>query len=384
MGDFRTSPGLAAGVFWGLRTYLGLHNSNTVVSGLETALRNGGGKQKPPGVGVSRSRCLPRAEQSGRLESWKEEKLLEAAPPVSVGTGQKEGEEQGRGGAVLGMGMMCCPALLEEGTRGASSPRGCSRSPWPGSPTRHSREATTSTGWGGEQKKASKPLPVPGRRRGEKKRERGGGEFVGICVRWRENAGGPGVSKEPSHKIIAHRTLPGKKIPYFSLQSYYKRAEEIYNKRAHRGPSSSSSSSGKRALSQKKTQTLSVCPQFFTPAESCSLYKRAEEKVRKQHGKLKNKFKKKERKKEKKNPKENPCIISKKREGGRKVLDAIAVRKGNLPNGKEMSESHKQGFRRVSGNIHIKINSKFSVFAIKNSFFFSFLLEKGSQLKTLN
>lgn len=59
-----------------------------------------------------------------------------------------------------------------------------------------------------------------------------------------------------------------------------------------------------------------------------------------------------------------------------KGLDAIAVRKGNLPNGKEMSESHKQGFWRVLGNIHIKINSKFSIFAIKNSIFFLFLLEK--------
>lgn len=58
--------------------------------------------------------------------------------------------------------------------------------------------------------------------------------------------------------------------------------------------------------------------------------------------------------------------------GREKGLDAIAVQKGNLPNGKEMSESHKQGFWRVSGNIHIKINSKFSVFAIKNSFFSRF------------
>lgn len=30
--------GLANGAFWGFRTYLGLHNSNTVVSGYETAL----------------------------------------------------------------------------------------------------------------------------------------------------------------------------------------------------------------------------------------------------------------------------------------------------------------------------------------------------------
>lgn len=171
-----------------MRTYLGLHNSNTVVSGLETALRNGGGKPKPPGVGGLTLPVPPasasRAEQSGRLESWKEEKLLEAAPPVTRGTGQKEGEEQGRGGAVLGMGMMCCPALLEEGTRGASSPRGCSRSPWRGSPTRHSREATTSTGWGGEQKKASKPPPSAGekkKKRGEKEGERWWGVCGNLC-----------------------------------------------------------------------------------------------------------------------------------------------------------------------------------------------------------
>lgn len=112
---------------------------------------------------------------------------------------------------------------------------------------------------GGRQKNASKTPPSAGRKkkeRGEKEGER----RWGVCgrVRRRENAGGPGVSKEPSHKGIAHRTLPGKKIPYFSLQSYYKRAEEIYsryNKRAHRGPSSSSV---KRTFSQKKINSVGL------------------------------------------------------------------------------------------------------------------------------
>lgn len=65
------------------------------------------------------------------------------------------------------------------------------------SPTQHSRGEMPSSGLG-VGGKAPKPLPVLGRRRrrGEKKGER----RWEVCgrVRQRENAGGPGVSKEPS------------------------------------------------------------------------------------------------------------------------------------------------------------------------------------------
>lgn len=100
---------------------------------------------------------------------------------------------------MLGRGM-CCPTLLEEGTRGAPSPpgrsalrgraHGLSHPAFPGGfPPR---------GGGQTKKKASKTPPSirKKKKRGEKEGER----RWGVCghVRRREKAGGPGVSKEPS------------------------------------------------------------------------------------------------------------------------------------------------------------------------------------------
>lgn len=144
------------------------------------------------------------------------------------------------------------------------------------SPTRHSREDSLLGVGGKQKKKPPKPLPASGRRRREeKKRERGGGEFAGM-------SGGekrPAVPEYPrslpegrqrQELRAGQRHCPlnttRQENSLFSLQSYYKRAEEIYswrnryNKGAHRGPSSSSSSSFsvKCALSQKKTNSVGL------------------------------------------------------------------------------------------------------------------------------
>lgn len=100
---------------------------------------------------------------------------------------------------MLGRGM-CCPTLLEEGTRGAPSPRGHSMAGLAASPTRHSREAVTSSGWGANKNKKASKTPPSIRKKQKKRGEKEGERRWGVCgrVRRREKAGGPGVSKEPS------------------------------------------------------------------------------------------------------------------------------------------------------------------------------------------
>lgn len=139
------------------------------------------------------------------------------------------------------------------------------------SPTQHSREAMTSSGWEGKKKCLQKPLPVLGRRKGEKKMERGGGEFVGmsggekmpVVPECRRSLPEGRQRQEPQARQ-RHRPLNAtrQENSLFSLHSYYKRAEEIYsrwnryNKGAHRGPSSSSLV--KCALSQKRTNSVGL------------------------------------------------------------------------------------------------------------------------------
>lgn len=73
------------------------------------------------------------------------------------------------------------------------------------SPTRHSPEAITSSGWGGEKKYLQKTPPSAGKK---KRREKVGEKRWGVCGRdrRRENASGPGVSKEPSQGHAAPET----------------------------------------------------------------------------------------------------------------------------------------------------------------------------------
>lgn len=124
-----------------------------------------------------------------------------------------------------------------------------------------------------QKKKPPKPLPASGRRE-EKKRERGGGEFAGMsggekrpAVPEYPRSLAEGRQRQEPRAGQRHRPLNAtrQENSLFSLQSYYKRAEEIYswrnryNKGAHRGPSSSSSSSSvKCALSQKKTNSVGL------------------------------------------------------------------------------------------------------------------------------
>lgn len=96
----------------------------------------------------------------------------------------------------LGTGM-CGPTLLEEGTRRAPSPQRSSALRGRAHGLSHPAFQGGNDLLRGVGRKPPKPLPVlRRRRRGEKKGER----RWEVCghVRQRENAGGPGVSKEPS------------------------------------------------------------------------------------------------------------------------------------------------------------------------------------------
>lgn len=170
--------GLATGAFWGFRMYLGLHNSNTVVSGSETALEIEKGNKS-----LQRGVTLPVPPAS---ESWTERKRLlrelerrevtGSNPTSHHGNRIKEGwvvkeklcwEE---GGAVL----HCWRKARGQRRLREDAPR--SAAGLAASPTRHSREAMTSLGWGG-QKKASKTPPSI--RKKKKRGEKEGREEVG-------------------------------------------------------------------------------------------------------------------------------------------------------------------------------------------------------------
>lgn len=145
-------PRTGLGGFWGSRTYLGLHNSNTVVCGLETALETEEGNKS----------LLPLLTRGVSAPDSSRQRVLNGTKAAASRTGKKRSHWK----------------------RPRQSPRGERRGKLSGkrdvlsSPARPPRGA-------GRKKRPPKALPAPGRRRrrrrrGEKKRERGGGEFAGV------------------------------------------------------------------------------------------------------------------------------------------------------------------------------------------------------------